>query len=167
MEKVIRFIKSETFIFVTLVFVLFGQIVHTTYLFESVRVVDLGFYLGEIRIDAINWFHAIVFAIAIEAAILMSILHGKSLASNIYAIASFATNLLYYAPWNAEIPQIVSTTLISAILSGSIWFFSDLFAEKVRENSEVNEELDLSLFSELTPAGAQKGSFKTTFPDNR
>ncbi|MGB3589288.1 MAG: hypothetical protein WBA23_22275 [Tunicatimonas sp.] len=132
-------------------------------MFEKVRVSDLSFYYDGVRINAVNWLHAIVFAIVIEAAILMFILHGKRLASNIYAVASFAINMLYYAPWDADIPQIVTTTLISAMLSGSIWFFSDLFAEKVMND---REDMSQTILSELAP-GSHKMNFKTTFPENR
>lgn len=131
MKKIIDFLKSETLVFLTLVFVLVAQIVHTMYIFERIRVADLSFKLGEWRITALNWTHALIFAVAIESAILMFILNGKRLPSKIYAVASFATNILYYGTWKLAIPEMVASVIASSMLAGSIWFFSDLFSEKI------------------------------------
>ena len=133
MKKIIDFLKSETLVFLTLIFVLVAQIIHTMYIFEHIRVADMSFNYGGVRITAFNWAHAFIFAVSIEAAILMFILNGKRLPSKIYAVASFATNILYYGTWNPElpIPDMVATIIASSMLAGSIWFFSDLFAEKV------------------------------------
>jgi hypothetical protein len=131
MKKIIDFLKSETFVFLTLVCVLVAQIIHTMYIFEQIRVVDLGFHLFDRDIVILNWTHALIFAVAIEAAILMFILNGKRLPSKIYAVGSFATNILYYGTWSLAIPQLIATIIASAMLAGSIWFFSDLFAEKI------------------------------------
>jgi hypothetical protein len=131
MKKIIDFLKSETLVFLTLVFVLVAQIIHTMYIFERIRVADMSFTLGEWKITAFNWTHALIFAVAIESAILMFILNGKRLPSKIYAVASFATNVLYYGTWKLNIPDMLATIIASSMLAGSIWFFSDLFAEKI------------------------------------
>lgn len=131
MKKIIDFLKSETLVFLTLVFVLVAQIIHTMYIFEHIRAADMSFQVGEWRITAFNWTHALIFAVAIESAILMFILNGKRLPSKIYAVASFATNILYYGTWKLPIPELLATVIASSMLAGSIWFFSDLFAEKI------------------------------------
>jgi hypothetical protein len=131
MKKIIDFLKSETLVFLTLVFVLVAQIIHTMYIFEQIRVADMSFTLGSWKITAFNWTHALIFAVAIESAILMFILNGKRLPSKIYAVASFATNVLYYGTWKLNIPDMLATIIASSMLAGSIWFFSDLFAEKI------------------------------------
>jgi hypothetical protein len=131
MKKIIDFLKSETLVFLTLVFVLVAQIIHTMYIFERIRVADMSFTLGAWKITAFNWTHALIFAVAIESAILMFILNGKRLPSKIYAVASFATNVLYYGTWKLNIPDMLATIIASSMLAGSIWFFSDLFAEKI------------------------------------
>ncbi len=131
MKKIIDFLKSETLVFLTLVFVLVAQIIHTMYIFERIRVADMSFAYGEYRITALNWTHALIFAVSIEAAILMFILNGKRLPSKIYAVASFATNILYYGTWKLPLPDLLATVIASSMLAGSIWFFSDLFAEKI------------------------------------
>ncbi len=131
MKRIIDFLKSETLVFLTLAFVLIAQIIHTMYIFEKIRVADLSFTVGDYNVTLLNWLHAFIFAVAIEGAILMFILNGKRLPSKIYAIASFATNILYYASWEQEIPRMVATVIASIMLAGSIWFFSDLFAEKI------------------------------------
>ncbi len=59
-----------------------------------------------------------------------------------YAVGSFATNLLYYSYWFGNVNQIVSSCLMSAMLSGSIWFFSDIFAQKVNGKWELDEKLE-------------------------
>ena len=175
MKRIIRFLQSESFIFITLVCVLTGQIIHTMYLFDSVRPISLEFTWNGEAVTTFNWVHALLFALAIEAAILMFILNGKSMPSKLYALASFATNVLYYEPWNRSIPDIVSTTLISAMLAGSIWFFSDLFAEKVDPDRMgashpvsqlINSSLGKSENGHHRHNGSRQG-FKTTLPDGR
>lgn len=131
MKRIVNFLKSETLVFLTLVCVFLAQIVHTMYIFEHIRLVDLSFNIAGYDTGILNWAHALIFAVAIEAAILMFIMNGKVLPSKIYAVASFATNILYYGTWKLEIPEIVATIIASGMLAGSIWFFSDLFAEKI------------------------------------
>lgn len=131
MKKIIDFLKSETLVFLTLVFVLIAQIVHTMYIFERIRVADMSFQFGDWNITAFNWAHALIFSVSIESAILMFILNGKRLPSKIYAVASLATNILYYGTWKLAIPEMVASVIASSMLAGSIWFFSDLFHEKI------------------------------------
>ena len=131
MKKIVNFLKSETLVFMTLVCVFLAQIVHTMFIFEHIRVVDLSFNLGGGHITLLNWLHAFIFAVAVEAAILMFVLNGKLLPSKIYAVASFATNILYYGTWKLAVPEMITTIIASGMLAGSIWFFSDLFAEKI------------------------------------
>jgi hypothetical protein len=149
MKKIIDFLKSETLVFLTLVFVLVAQIIHTMYIFEHIRVADMSFTVGEWNITAFNWIHALIFAVAIESAILMFILNGKRLPSKIYAVASFATNVLYYGSWKLSVPEMLATVIASSMLAGSIWFFSDLFAEKI----------------ELLPYGQQQEELKKFLAD--
>src|SRR4051812_43824929 len=111
MKKIVDFLKSETLVFLTLAFVLVAQIIHTMYIFEKIRVADMSFDIGGWHITAFNWMHAFIFAVSIEAAILMFILNGKRLPSKIYAVASFATNILYYGTWNLSIPAMVATVI--------------------------------------------------------
>jgi hypothetical protein len=146
MKKIIDFLKSETLVFMTLLFVLIAQIVHTMYVFEQIRVADMGFELGGMMINAFNWIHALIFAVSIEAAILMFILNGKRLPSKIYAVASLSTNILYYGTWTLSIPHMVASIIASATLAGSIWFFSDLFAEKIDLLPYGRSEDDLRKF---------------------
>lgn len=140
MRKIIFFLKSESFIFISVLCVLFGQIVHSAYLFESMRVANLSFNINGYNYSAFNWLHGVVCAIAIEAAMLMFLINGKKGAARIYALASFAVNILYYQAWFSNIPQIVGSTLLSGMLSGSIWFFSDLFAERIKSISDSESD---------------------------
>ena len=146
MKRVIEFLKSETLVFLTLIFVLVAQIIHTMYIFEKIRVADLSFSIAGNRITTLNWAHALIFAVAIESAILMFILNGKRLPSKIYAVASFATNILYYGTWKLAIPELIATIIASAMLAGSIWFFSDLFAEKIELLPYGQSEEELKRF---------------------
>jgi hypothetical protein len=150
MKKIIDFLKSETLVFLTLVCVLVAQIIHTMYIFERIRVADMSFRYGELNITAFNWAHAFIFSVSIEGAILMFILNGKRLPSKIYAVASFATNILYYGTWKLAVPEMLATVIASSMLAGSIWFFSDLFAEKVEllPYGQSQEELKKFLASQ-------------------
>ena len=163
MKNTIQFLRSESFIFIAILFVMMGQVLHTAYLFEGLRRLDLSFTANGQPVGVFNWIHAFVCASAVETAILMSILNGKKIAAQIYALGSFASNILYYAYWDQSLPTILSSTLMSAMLSGSIWFFSDLFARKVNETStaeaEAREEAALlaSVTSSLNGNGKMNG----------
>jgi Na+-transporting methylmalonyl-CoA/oxaloacetate decarboxylase gamma subunit len=167
MKKTVEFLRSEAFVFLTLLAVITSQVVHTMHLFETVRVFDLSFEVNGERITAPNWAHAFVFAIAIESAILMFILNGKRLPSKIYAIGSLLTNLLYYKAWTLPLSGMAASVLISSMLAGSIWFFSDLFAEKVdapRMKAKTSDEDDN--LKDLLAEETRKITFKTTMPAN-
>lgn len=146
MKKIIDFLKSETLVFLTLVMVLIAQIIHTMYIFERIRVADMSFTIGGWHVTAFNWAHALIFSVSIESAILMFILNGKRLPSKIYAVASFATNILYYGTWKLAIPELCASIIASSMLAGSIWFFSDLFAEKIDLLPYGRSEEDLKKF---------------------
>lgn len=165
MKKIVYFLQSEAFVLLTLLFVIASQIIHTTYLFETVRVFDLSFNIGSSRITVANWVNAFVFAVAIESAILMFILNGKPLPSKIYAVASFAANLLYYKVWTAAVPGLITSVLISSMLAGSIWFFSDLFAEKVNAPRMKGKRTDNQEFLVGNDEN-EKVNFRTTLPVN-
>lgn len=156
-----NFLRSETFIFLTLLLVIISQVIHTMYLFETVRVFDLTFTYQEQEITAANWLHAFVFAVAIESAILMFILNGKRIPSKIYAVTSLATNLLYYKLWLLPAPAICSAVLISTMHAASIWFFSDLLAEKMLTLPKAEDEDLKKIMLEEAPK-----IFKTTMPMN-
>jgi hypothetical protein len=167
MKKTVAFLRSEAFVFLTLLAVITSQVVHTMHLFETVRVFDLSFVMNGEKIDAPNWIHAFIFAIAIESAILMFILNGKRLPSKIYAIGSLATNLLYYKTWTLSLSGMCTSVLISTMLAGSIWFFSDLFAEKVevpRMKAKASDDEDN--LKDLLAEETRKITFKTTMPAN-
>jgi hypothetical protein len=93
MRNIIRFLRSESFIFTAILCVLVSQILHTAYLFKAVSRMNLSFDVGGWQFTGFNWLHAFLCASAIEAAILMFILNGKKRAAKIYALASFAGNL--------------------------------------------------------------------------
>jgi len=165
MKKTVNFLRSEAFVFLTLLAVITSQIVHTMHLFETVRVFDLGFDVSQRRITAPNWIHAFIFAAAIESAILMFILNGKRLPSKIYAVGSLATNLLYYKIWSQPIPGALTSILFSIMLAGSIWFFSDLFAEKV-EVPKIKAAPEDDELKSILAEDTRKINFKTTMPMN-
>jgi hypothetical protein len=142
MRNIIRFLRSESFIFTAILCVLVSQILHTAYLFKAVSRMNLSFDVGGWQFSGFNWLHAFLCASAIEAAILMFILNGKKRAAKIYALASFAGNLLYYQHWNNSVESLVASTLISAMLSGSVWYFSDLFVEKLETEEEAPQPLE-------------------------
>ncbi|SKC62517.1 hypothetical protein [Ohtaekwangia koreensis] len=166
MKKAIDFLRSEVFIFLTLLLVITSQIIHTMYLFETVRVFDLSFEIASYRFTIANWVHAFIFALAIEAAILMFILNGKPTPSKVYAVASFATNLLYYKVWMVPLPTIFASVLISSMLAGSIWFFSDLLAEKISMADVPSKEEDELKKILAATDEVKKINFKTTMPMN-
>jgi hypothetical protein len=143
MQSIIRYLRSESFIFTAIICVLFSQILHTAYLFKRVSRLDLAFQIGGYTFQGLGWLHALLCATAIEVAILMFIINGKSRAAQIYAFASFAGNLLYYQHWHDSIEQLIASTLISAMLSGSIWYFSDLFVEKLHLCVEKPPEMEI------------------------
>jgi hypothetical protein len=59
--------------------------------------------VGGYSLKGLSYLHALICALAIEGAILMFIINGKKKAAQIYAFASFVSNLLYYQHWHDSI----------------------------------------------------------------
>lgn len=83
---------------------------------------------------------AYAFAAAVEVAVLLFVLRGHKLISYVFAVATFATNMVYYTIGGIDLQSValVPVVLLSALLPGVIIGYSHTIAE----TSDSNATLD-------------------------
>lgn len=80
---------------------------------------------------------AYAFAAAVEVAVLLFVLRGHKLISYVFAVATFATNMVYYAIGGIDLQSValVPVVLLSALLPGVIIGYSHTIAETPKSNA--------------------------------
>lgn len=119
MKKLKHFLTSETLVFIAILCVMLAQVMHTVYVFEATSRFENA------------WF-SVFYGCAIELAILIFVVNGLVRVSVVFALASFATNLLYYFWPDSDATRI----LLSAMLAGSIAGFTHLFKRKIANDTQ-------------------------------
>ena len=129
MNATIAYLKSERFVFTALLFVLVGQVVNFAHIFSAAN--------PKLTADAppvAVWLYAGICTVGLEMAILVSVLNGKRAVAALFAAGFLAINLCWnYQVWADPLPVAVAKSLIYVMLSVTIWFFSDLFGQKIAE----------------------------------
>lgn len=127
MNATIAYLKSERFVFTALLFVLVGQVVNFAHIFSAAN--------PKLTADAPTvavWLYAGICTIGLEMAILVSVLNGKRTVAALFAAGFLCINLCWnYQVWADPLPVAVAKSLIYVMLSVTIWFFSDLFGQKI------------------------------------
>lgn len=126
----IDFLRSKEAILLVLILALFAQLPHTAVVFHRVStaalagLVTFGFDVGL----TVDWLHSYMAAIAVEVAVLVFVVRGKSLLSWLFAGCSAAMNLIYYwrPGWDIREPNplIIGAVLWSVLLPAAIAFYS-------------------------------------------
>jgi hypothetical protein len=90
-----------------------------------------------------------VFACAVEVAVLLFVLNKHKLISYVFAVATFATNMVYYAIGGVDMQSValVPVVLLSALLPGVIVGYSHTIAEN-------------TIKGETQPATTQRGGWR-------
>jgi hypothetical protein len=127
MDRIIIFLRSEACVFLAIMCVMIVQIAHNTF---------VVFTKSQIESTWLALCFALFYAFAIEFSILTYVINNMRTHAIAYAIASFVTNLFYYYQPDSK----VAPVLISAMLAGSIWSFSDLFVKKLNPEKEKKEK---------------------------
>lgn len=150
MKSLINFLQSEKIIFIGLVLVLLALIVHTSHLFYTISpIIGDGIW---------KWGYALSFAIPIEIAVLIFTIwkvsnHNKPM---VYAISTFMINLLFYTPWQ-DLPQApmlgVGKVLASALLSYTVYSYSELFVSKINPKGFKCDHCDATFESKAQLQG--------------
>ena len=174
MRKLIHFIESEKFVYTTTLSVLFVQILQTAHLFHRISKLNLDIQMSGHTFTGFSWLHSLLCTFAIESAVLMLIVNGKATAAKWYAAASFLSSLLYFGDWEyfyfggweKQLPAIVASTLFSAMLAGSVLFFSELFAQKLASSKPASQpdsasQSELELASQLDSEIARLASYQS------
>ncbi len=129
MNAIIAYLKSERFVFTALLCVLLGQVVNFAHIFSAAN--------PKLTADAppvAVWLYAGICTVGLEMAILVSVLNGKRAVAALFAAGFLAINLCWnYQVWADPLPVAVAKSLIYVMLSVTIWFFSDLFGQKIAE----------------------------------
>lgn len=117
---IIAFFLSPVVMMVALALALLAQGKHTA---------DVFTYYSH---DNTPWWLSYAFAAGVEVAVFLFVLHGHKGKSYTFAVAAFATNVVYYAIGGAALltAELVPVFLLSALLPGVIVGYSHTIAEK-------------------------------------
>lgn len=123
----IEILKRSWVALLVLVLALIAQIPHAAHVFDRAP------YIGQVNPPASAWYAwllAYAYAIALESATLMFVVHGHRGASYGFAVASFAVNMCYYSMHGVALWGLHATPawLLSALLPIAIASYSHILA---------------------------------------
>lgn len=153
MERIENFLRSTAGMFISLVMVLAFSTPNTTEVLTKIHRLP---YIDD---SQVRWI-ALSFAIVIEFVILILATIGQQRGAKIYAVASFVFHLLYYHRWDelltadysnplllsAVYTNFIASIVTSFMISGSIWYFSEMLGKMIDTKStyfDLNKESDL------------------------
>ena len=121
MNRILNVLRTPGAMLAALVLALIAQLEHTAQVFMLV-------------VNASGWqaqLHAYSFALAVETAVLLFVLAGHKRISYAFAVATFATNLSYYAMAGVDLLSVQGAPawLMSLLLPAAIAFYSHTIAE--------------------------------------
>lgn len=121
MNKILDALRTPSAMLVALLLALVAQLEHTAQVF--MQVVHASGDGAQV--------HAYAFAIAVETAVLLFVLHGHKRISYGFAIATFATNLSYYAMHGVDLTSIAGAPawLMAGLLPAAIVGYSHTIAD--------------------------------------
>jgi hypothetical protein len=121
MNRILNALRTPSAMLAALVLALIAQLEHTAQVF--MQVVSATGDGAQV--------HAYAFAIAVETAVLLFVLHGHKRISYGFAIATFATNLSYYAMHGVDLTSIVGAPawLMAGLLPAAIVGYSHTIAD--------------------------------------
>ena len=117
---IIAFLLSPVVMMIALALALLAQGKHTA---------DVFTYWSHVNTP---WWLAYAFAAGVEVAVFLFVLHGHTGRSYLFALAAFATNVVYYAIGGANLlsAELLPVLLLSVLLPGVIVGYSHTIAEK-------------------------------------
>ena len=121
MNRILDALRTPSAMLVALLLALVAQLEHTAQVFmQTVNATGDGAQV-----------HAYAFAIAVETAVLLFVLHGHKRISYGFAIATFATNLSYYAMHGVDLTSIAGAPawLMAGLLPAAIVGYSHTIAD--------------------------------------
>ena len=122
MTRILTVLRTPGAMLAALALALIAQLEHTAQVFMLV-------------VAAQGWqaqLHAYAFALAVETAVLLFVLAGHKRISYAFALATFATNLSYYAMAGVDLLSVQGAPawLMSLLLPAAIAFYSHTIAER-------------------------------------
>ncbi len=121
MNRILDALRTPSAMLVALLLALVAQLEHTAQVFmQTVNATGDGAQV-----------HAYAFAIAVETAVLLFVLHGHKRISYGFAVATFATNLSYYAMHGVDLTSITGAPawLMAGLLPAAIVGYSHTIAD--------------------------------------
>jgi hypothetical protein len=121
MTRILTILRTPGAMLAALALALVAQLEHTAQVF--MQVVHASGDGAQV--------HAYAFAIAVETAVLLFVLHGHKRISYGFAIATFATNLSYYAMHGVDLTSIAGAPawLMAGLLPAAIVGYSHTIAD--------------------------------------
>jgi len=121
MNRILDALRTPSAMLVALLLALVAQLEHTAQVF--MQIVSASGDGAQV--------HAYAFAVAVETAVLLFVLHGHRRISYGFAIATFATNLSYYAMHGVDLTSIAGAPawLMAGLLPAAIVGYSHTIAD--------------------------------------
>ena len=157
MTRILTLLRTPGAMLAALVLALIAQLEHTAQVFMLV-------------VGASGWqaqLHAYAFALAVETAVLLFVLAGHKRISYAFALATFATNLSYYAMAGVDLLSVQGAPawLMSLLLPAAIVGYSHTIAESHQEppqaaqaSTDTTTTLQSHSASPVPPAGQPEGT---------
>lgn len=155
MNRILTVLRTPGAMLAALMLALVAQLEHTAQVFMLV-------------VGAQGWqaqLHAYSFALAVETAVLLFVLAGHKRISYAFAVATFATNLSYYAMAGVNLLSVQGAPawLMSLLLPAAIAFYSHTIAE--RGDLQPHQGALLPAEPALAPPVAVQGQLGSTAPE--
>ena len=155
MTRILTILRTPGAMLAALALALVAQLEHTAQVFMLV-------------VNAQGWqaqAHAYAFALAVETAVLLFVLAGHKRISYAFALATFATNLSYYAMAGVDLLSVQGAPawLMSLLLPAAIAFYSHTIAE--RGDLQPHQGALLPSDPVLAPPVAAQGQPDATAPE--
>lgn len=144
MNRILTVLRTPGAMLAALVLALIAQLEHTAQVFMLV-------------VGATGWqaqLHAYSFALAVETAVLLFVLAGHKRISYAFAVATFATNLSYYAMAGVDLLSVQGAPawLMSLLLPAAIMGYSHTIAERGDSRPHTSTTMPLE-----TPVARSEG----------
>lgn len=145
-------IKRQHIFILAVAVIVFVQAPHLSFIFRDMSEFDLN----------IAWIHGILFAIAIDACVLVFAMKGRNFQTAIFAVISFVITIQYYEKFLTDAMSIASTIMIAASGVLAVFYLShEIKKMEAAEKDRSAEKLGNKKYDDGFNAGLAQGRIDT------
>ena len=145
-------IKRKHIFMLAVAVIVFVQAPHLSFIFRDMSEFSLK----------VAWVHGILFAIAIDACVLVFAMKGRNFQTAIFAIISFVITIQYYEKFLTTPISIASTIMIAASGVLAVFYLShEIKKMEVAEKDRSVEKLGNKKYTDGLEAGLAQGEIDT------